>query len=100
MYSLKNISAFQKQARYSTTYVSKLMVSPDNQGNIKFRKFLRDNKLLEGDLPAETYLKKGYFIVEGRLIRYGKEWVPAVKVTPEGIEFILNLEKKILNERK
>lgn len=103
MYSIQHIFGLDrepKQARYSTTYVSKLMHALENQGNIKFRRFLRDNGLLQGDLPASIYLDKGYFIVEGRRIKHEKEWVPTVKVTPEGIQFILELEKQLLNETK
>lgn len=76
---------------FSTTQAAKMMNDPSLRGNTRFRRFLRDKGLIDGDYPVQEFVDRGYFIVEYRGIAYGKYRVPVIKVTLEGIHFIKEL---------
>lgn len=84
------------QFPYSTTSVAKMLTNRRVNGNIKLRRFLTEMGVIERGIPAQRYLKAGYFTVVYKP-RY-KTYDPVIKVSKAGVDFIQDLVRTNLME--
>jgi hypothetical protein len=78
---------------YSTSAVAKMLKDPKLKGNIKLRRFLSENEIIDDYGLHPNFVNEGYFLEHPSAIRGGKV-VYSIKVSRKGIEYL----KSLLNE--
>lgn len=84
---------------YSTSAVAKMFKDPKLNGNIKLRRFLNENEIIDDHGIHPNFVNEGYFLEHLSAIRAGKV-IYSIKVSQRGINYIENLANENNNLNK
>ena len=84
---------------YSTTAVAKMFKDPKLNGNIKLRRFLRENEIIDCNGLHSGFVNEGYFLEHPGALRRGKV-IYSIKVSQKGIEYLKTLANENNNSNQ